>query len=111
MTLVPASKSPRHATGALLRAHLSAATGLPHASRWCAVCHRLRRLAMEAPSTPSAALGEQPGPAATPSAGPRACAPRGAERDVTPDAPGERGAGATGEPGEAGARDGAPAPL
>lgn len=37
----------RHETRALLRAHLSAATGYRHLTRHCPVCHRLLRLAME----------------------------------------------------------------
>ncbi|HEX5568611.1 MAG TPA: DUF6274 family protein [Streptomyces sp.] len=40
-------RSPRHETGALLRAHLSAATRYGHAILRCPVCHRLQRLAME----------------------------------------------------------------
>ncbi|MEU8550258.1 DUF6274 family protein [Streptomyces roseoverticillatus] len=41
----------RHETRALLRAHLSAASGASgyrHLTRHCAVCHRLLRLAQEA---------------------------------------------------------------
>ncbi|MYV55199.1 hypothetical protein GT042_22380 [Streptomyces sp. SID3212] len=38
---------PRHETGALLRAHLAAASGHRHLTRRCAICHRLQRLAME----------------------------------------------------------------
>ena len=49
--------SARHETRALLRAHLSAASGYRHLTRHCPICHRLLRLAME------------PAPAAT--AGPR----------------------------------------
>ncbi|MFJ4920760.1 DUF6274 family protein [Streptomyces sp. NPDC088725] len=37
----------RHETGALLRAHLAAASGYRHATSVCPVCHRLQRLAME----------------------------------------------------------------
>ncbi|MGW6456818.1 DUF6274 family protein [Streptomyces sp. NPDC055078] len=36
----------RHEIGALLRAHLAAASGIRHRTRHCAVCHRLLRLAM-----------------------------------------------------------------
>ncbi|MFE1147590.1 DUF6274 family protein [Streptomyces albidoflavus] len=36
---------PRHATRALLRAHLAAAVGTRHRTGRCAVCGRLRRLA------------------------------------------------------------------
>ncbi|MFC5147601.1 DUF6274 family protein [Streptomyces aureoversilis] len=45
----------RHETRALLRAHLSAASGASgyrHLTRHCAVCHRLLRLAQEAASGP-----------------------------------------------------------
>ncbi|WP_432158390.1 DUF6274 family protein [Streptomyces sp. bgisy153] len=41
--------SVRHETRALLRAHLAAASAYGHATRHCPVCHRLLRLAMEAP--------------------------------------------------------------
>ncbi|MEV0602573.1 DUF6274 family protein [Streptomyces sp. NPDC050315] len=37
----------RHETGALLRAHLSAAAGFRHATRLCPVCRRLLWLALE----------------------------------------------------------------
>ncbi|MEU3184743.1 DUF6274 family protein [Streptomyces sp. NPDC006923] len=37
----------RHETRALLRAHLAAASGHPHRTGYCPVCHRLQRLAME----------------------------------------------------------------
>ncbi|MEU6221319.1 DUF6274 family protein [Streptomyces sp. NPDC047022] len=39
--------SVRHETRALLRAHLSAASGYRHLTRHCPVCHQLLRLAME----------------------------------------------------------------
>ncbi|MFD8911754.1 DUF6274 family protein [Streptomyces sp. NPDC059575] len=39
--------SARHATRALLRAHLSAASAYRHVTRRCPVCHRLQRLAMD----------------------------------------------------------------
>ncbi|MEK8171828.1 DUF6274 family protein [Streptomyces sp. M19] len=39
--------SARHETRALLRAHLSAAVRYRHATRRCAVCHRLLLLALE----------------------------------------------------------------
>ncbi|WP_372344246.1 DUF6274 family protein [Streptomyces sp. KL116D] len=39
--------SRRHETRALLRAHLSAASGYRHLTRHCPVCHRLLRLAMD----------------------------------------------------------------
>jgi hypothetical protein len=37
----------RHETRALLRAHLSAASGYRHLTRHCPICHRLLRLAMD----------------------------------------------------------------
>ncbi|MBJ7902205.1 DUF6274 family protein [Streptomyces sp. NPDC003656] len=46
--------SARHATRALLRAHLSAASGYRHATRHCPVCHRLQRLAMDTDAHPDA---------------------------------------------------------
>ncbi|AVH57851.1 MULTISPECIES: DUF6274 family protein [Streptomyces] len=39
--------SARHETRALLRAHLSAASGYRHLTRHCPICHQLLRLAME----------------------------------------------------------------
>ncbi len=42
----------RHATRALLRAHLAAATGYRHLTRHCPVCHRLLRLAQEGAEGP-----------------------------------------------------------
>ncbi|MEU6245188.1 MULTISPECIES: DUF6274 family protein [unclassified Streptomyces] len=45
--------SARHATRALLRAHLSAASAYRHATRHCPVCHRLQRLAMEPDENPN----------------------------------------------------------
>lgn len=42
----------RHETGALLRAHLAAASRFGHVTRTCPVCHRLQRLAMELPELP-----------------------------------------------------------
>ncbi|WP_432144386.1 DUF6274 family protein [Streptomyces sp. bgisy084] len=56
----------RHETRALLRAHLSAATGYRHLTRHCPVCHQLQRLVMEphtarsgpaAPASASASSG------------------------------------------------------
>ncbi|MEU3242346.1 MULTISPECIES: DUF6274 family protein [unclassified Streptomyces] len=46
--------SARHETRALLRAHLSAASGYRHLTRHCPICHQLLRLATE-----PAALGEE----------------------------------------------------
>ena len=42
--------SARHETRALLRAHLSAASSYRHFTRHCPVCHRLLRLATDAPT-------------------------------------------------------------
>ncbi|MEU0474610.1 DUF6274 family protein [Streptomyces olivaceus] len=42
--------SARHETRALLRAHLSAASSYGHATRHCPICHRLLRLALDAPA-------------------------------------------------------------
>ncbi|MET9413273.1 DUF6274 family protein [Streptomyces klenkii] len=56
------AESIRHETRALLRAHLSAASGASgyrHLTRHCAVCHRLLRLAQEAAAGPA---GPAPGP-------------------------------------------------
>ncbi|WP_424891563.1 DUF6274 family protein [Streptomyces sp. XH2] len=50
------AESIRHETRALLRAHLSAASGAfgyRHLTRHCAVCHRLLRLAQEAAAGPA----------------------------------------------------------
>ncbi|ATW49354.1 DUF6274 family protein [Streptomyces xantholiticus] len=44
-----ASTARRYETRALLRAHLSAASGYRHLTRSCPICHRLLRLAMERP--------------------------------------------------------------
>ncbi|MFE7756336.1 DUF6274 family protein [Streptomyces sp. NPDC057429] len=48
----------RHETGALLRAHLAAASGYRHLTHHCPICYRLLRLAMEpltAPQSPHTA--------------------------------------------------------
>ncbi|WP_405770248.1 DUF6274 family protein [Streptomyces sp. NBC_01538] len=42
-----AATARRDETRALLRAHLSAASGYRHLTRHCPICHRLQRLAME----------------------------------------------------------------
>lgn len=61
-----------HATRALLRAHLSAASSYRHLTRHCPVCHRLQRLVTDgappaAEESPEARReadeGEQPYPA------------------------------------------------
>ncbi|WP_431043538.1 DUF6274 family protein [Streptomyces sp. P1-3] len=62
--------SARHEIRALLRAHLSAATGYRHSTRHCPVCHRLLRLAMEhdpaasrpGDATPSSDTPPEPAP-------------------------------------------------
>ncbi|MFP3989447.1 DUF6274 family protein [Streptomyces sp. E11-3] len=41
------AKAGRHETRALLRAHLSAASGYRHVTRHCPICHQLLRLALE----------------------------------------------------------------
>ncbi|MEU6844167.1 DUF6274 family protein [Streptomyces sp. NPDC046716] len=43
----------RHETRALLRAHLSAASGHRHLTRHCPVCNRLLRLAMAPTADPA----------------------------------------------------------
>ncbi|MFF5127219.1 DUF6274 family protein [Streptomyces syringium] len=73
----------RHETRALLRAHLSAASGYRHLTRHCPVCHRLLRLAQEAGSgagdeTPARAEG---------------VAERDTQHDTERDAEGPAGAG------------------
>ncbi|GLF96532.1 DUF6274 family protein [Streptomyces yaizuensis] len=83
----------RHATRALLRAHLSAASGYRHLTRHCPICHRLLRLAME-PSEGEAGPGRhQHGQSP---AGGAPTAPRG-----TSDGP--SGAATTDHPGRASA--------
>ncbi|NEB81038.1 hypothetical protein G3I40_38395 [Streptomyces sp. SID14478] len=42
-----AAPTRRHETRALLRAHLSAASGYRHLTRHCPICHRLLRLALD----------------------------------------------------------------
>ncbi|WP_367043553.1 DUF6274 family protein [Streptomyces sp. Je 1-332] len=48
--MTASAASARHEIRALLRAHLSAATSYRHVTRHCPICHRLERLALEAPS-------------------------------------------------------------
>ncbi|MBZ4318034.1 DUF6274 family protein [Streptomyces huiliensis] len=69
MTTTSPTVRPRHETGALLRAHLSASVRYRHLTRHCAVCHRLLRLALEA--APTAAQGG-PGTRGAPGKGPAA---------------------------------------
>ncbi|MFD5109319.1 DUF6274 family protein [Streptomyces cinereoruber] len=54
-----AASAARHDTRALLRAHLAAASRYGHLTRHCVICHRLLRLAMEAPETPEASGAEE----------------------------------------------------
>ncbi|WP_443079798.1 DUF6274 family protein [Streptomyces sp. P9-A4] len=63
-----AASAARHDTGALLRAHLAAASRYGHLTRHCPVCHRLLRLAMELPEPPEPPEGAEP--AGEPEAGP-----------------------------------------
>ncbi len=65
----------RHETRALLRAHLSAATGYRHLTRHCPICHQLLRLAME-PHTPRSG---RPAPASAPAPSPAASEPSATE--------------------------------
>ncbi|WP_129295583.1 DUF6274 family protein [Streptomyces lydicus] len=65
----------RHETRALLRAHLSAATGYRHLMRHCPICHQLLRLAME----PHTARSAAPAPAITPAPPQAVCEPQAAE--------------------------------
>lgn len=52
--MTASAASVRHETRALLRAHLSAATGYRHLTLHCPICHRLERLALEtSPAAPS----------------------------------------------------------
>jgi hypothetical protein len=50
--------SARHATRALLRAHLSAASSYRHLTRHCPICHQLLRLAMQT-AGPEDSAGER----------------------------------------------------
>ncbi|MEV6568038.1 DUF6274 family protein [Streptomyces kronopolitis] len=65
----------RHETRALLRAHLSAATGYRHLTRHCPICHQLLRLAME----PHTARSGTPAPRPAPAPATARCAPPAAE--------------------------------
>ncbi|MFC7791657.1 DUF6274 family protein [Streptomyces cinereoruber] len=60
-----AASAARHDTRALLRAHLAAASRYGHLTRHCVICHRLLRLAMEAPEAameaPEASEAEERG--------------------------------------------------
>ncbi|WP_110944307.1 DUF6274 family protein [Streptomyces niger] len=78
----------RHATGALLRAHLSAAARFRHATVRCPVCRRLLRLALDrvpdAPQTKIVSTGSSAAsPVATLSSSPRT-ATAARTRRVTP---------------------------
>ncbi|GFE23744.1 DUF6274 family protein [Streptomyces nigrescens] len=61
----------RHETRALLRAHLSAATGYRHLTRHCPICHQLQRLAME----PHTARSGPPAPASASASSAAVCEP------------------------------------
>ncbi|ALC22249.1 DUF6274 family protein [Streptomyces pristinaespiralis] len=61
-----ASTARRYETRALLRAHLSAASGYRHLTRSCPICHRLLRLAMERPDGEPSGTAQAPPPAARP---------------------------------------------
>ncbi|MFI9393392.1 DUF6274 family protein [Streptomyces bauhiniae] len=50
--------SARHETRALLRAHLAAASSYRHRTSRCPVCHRLLRLAMDAPAPTPVPAGD-----------------------------------------------------
>ncbi|KAA0933782.1 MULTISPECIES: DUF6274 family protein [Streptomyces] len=50
----------RHETRALLRAHLSAASGHPHRTKHCPICHRLLRLASVSDPEPETAAEGAP---------------------------------------------------
>ncbi|MGW1379253.1 DUF6274 family protein [Streptomyces sp. NPDC002446] len=65
----------RHETRALLRAHLSAASGYRHLTRHCPICHQLLRLAME----PHTARSGPPVVASAPAPSPGADEPEAAE--------------------------------
>ncbi|MEV6317858.1 DUF6274 family protein [Streptomyces sp. NPDC051776] len=56
----------KHETRALLRAHLSAATGYRHLTRHCPICHQLQRLAMEPTAAETAANRNTPEAAENP---------------------------------------------
>lgn len=73
------TESIRHETRALLRAHLSAASGYRHLTRHCAVCHRLLRLAQEAAGGHPAKPSEE-----ARAGGPGAAAASGPARDESP---------------------------
>ncbi|MGW3390397.1 DUF6274 family protein [Streptomyces cinereoruber] len=63
-----AASAARHDTRALLRAHLAAASRYGHLTRHCVICHRLLRLAMEAPETPEPSESEERAQAQPPAA-------------------------------------------
>ncbi|MYT73019.1 MULTISPECIES: DUF6274 family protein [unclassified Streptomyces] len=76
----------RHETRALLRAHLSAASGHRHLTRHCPVCHRLLRLAMD-PSADAATDAPDPAmSAATEALEGRESAPEGGGDESPPKA-------------------------
>lgn len=66
--MTASAASARHEIRALLRAHLAAATSYRHLTRHCPICHRLERLALEAPGAGTAADAAAASPAASPAA-------------------------------------------
>ncbi|KAA6220977.1 hypothetical protein CP973_02390 [Streptomyces albofaciens JCM 4342] len=84
------STAARHEIRALLRAHLSAATGYRHLTRHCPVCARLLRLAMEprGGAAGTTAADSAARPPARPATGP-STAPEGSPR-TDPASPGTK---------------------
>ncbi|POX39760.1 hypothetical protein C3486_16720 [Streptomyces sp. Ru73] len=80
--------SERHATAALLRAHLSAAASFRHATRRCPVCLRLLLLALDRTPEPPQTKIVSTGPSAAAPAAALSSSPRTASgartRPVTP---------------------------
>ncbi|MEF3118129.1 DUF6274 family protein [Streptomyces chrestomyceticus] len=102
------STAARHETRALLRAHLSAATGYRHLTRHCPVCARLLRLAMEPRSRAAGAPAADSGARTStrPSRGPSTAS------DAAPDtdpASRETPSAAAATPGEGGGDQSPPA--
>ncbi|EGE43490.1 hypothetical protein GTY83_20705 [Streptomyces sp. SID4928] len=73
----------RHETRALLRAHLAAASAFRHLTRYCAVCHRLLRLAMEPGGDAERRAPESPADAPQDAAGSQDPSRRPAEDGTT----------------------------
>ncbi|MFE9461541.1 DUF6274 family protein [Streptomyces californicus] len=85
----------RHEIRALLRAHLAAASAYRHLTRYCVVCHRLLRLAME-PGGDGAAASSATGPPAPP-AGPSTASGAAPEARRRPDGGADSPGGAESE--------------